>query len=31
MAENTTRSDKLSEKQIEYMQLISEIMEIRRR
>ena len=31
MAVNTVKSDKLSEKQIEYMKLISEIMEIRKR
>ena len=31
MADNVIKSDKLSEKQIEYMKLISEIMEIRKR
>ncbi len=31
MADNVIKSDKLSEKQVEYMKLISEIMEIRKR
>jgi len=31
LADNVIKSDKLSEKQIEYMKLISEIMEIRKR